>query len=119
MFYTSEGEEVKRFDLVNNVQLTDFNVGEMPGTHAYALRINPADGDVFVADSEVIARLDTAGNVIQTYDAPNLDNWFALNLDPDGTSFWSADLTTGDVFKFDIASGEVLLSFNAEAGTVG
>jgi len=38
---------------------------------------------------------------------------FALNLDPDGTSFWTGDLG-GDnkVFRVDIASGAVLTSFN-------
>ena len=71
---------------------------------------------MLVADNAFIVRLDAGGNVIQTYDAPGEDGWFALNLDPDGASFWSASFVTADVFKFDIASGAVLLSFNTGTG---
>ena len=40
-------------------------------------------------------RLDSSGNVAQTYLASNYDSsfLFALNLDPDGETFWTADLT--------------------------
>lgn len=113
MFYTSEGFLVKRFDVCNNTQLPDF--ATLPNSPAFALRILP-DGGVLVADSAEIVRLNAAGAVIQTYDAPGEDNWFALNLDPDGTSFWSADFSTANVYKFDIASGNILLSFNTGTG---
>ena len=38
------------------------------------------------------------------YDDPNVANglWFALNLDPDGTSFWSGDGSTGEIAQFRI-----------------
>jgi hypothetical protein len=32
---------------------------------------------------------------------------FALNLDPNGTSFWTGDINTGDIVELDIASGAV------------
>ncbi len=118
MYYTSEGVSVKRFNVCTNTQLPDFTTG-LPGIAAYAFRLLP-DGGMLVADSIEIVRLDASGNVVQTYDATGEDNWFALNLDPDGTSFWSADVSTSDVFKFDIASGSVLEQFNAGSGmTVG
>jgi hypothetical protein len=114
MFYTSEGSEVKRFDVCTNTQLADF---APPGTlhrPAFALRLLlPAQGGgLLVADSQDIHRLDGSGAVAQTYDAPGENCWFALNLDPDSTSFWSADFCTSNVYKFDIATGSVLTSFN-------
>ena len=114
MLYTSEGTEVKRFDVCTNTQLPDF---APPGTlhgPAYALRqLLPAQGGgLLVADTQDIHRLDGGGNVVQTYDAEGENCWFALNLDPDSTSFWTADFCTSNVYKFDIGSGAVLLSFN-------
>jgi hypothetical protein len=38
---------------------------------------------------------------------------FALNLDPDGTSFWTAGILTGKVRKVDISTGNVLQSWTA------
>jgi uncharacterized repeat protein (TIGR01451 family) len=114
LFYTSEGHLVKRFNVCTNKQLSDFASG-LGGSAAYALRLLPSGG-ALVADSQTIVRLDSGGNVIKSYDATGEDSWFALNLDPDGTSFWSADFGTGDVKKFNIASGNVLESFNTGTG---
>jgi hypothetical protein len=69
-----------------------------------------------VADGSNIKRLNPAGAVIQTYDASGEDSWFALNLDPDGVSFWSANISTANIYKFNIASGAVTLSFNSGTG---
>ena len=116
LYYTSEGTSIKRFDVCGTpTQLSDFATN-LPGSNAYALRIR-SDGGVLVADSDAIRRLDASGDVVQTYDAEGQDNWFALNLDPDGTSFWSADFSTSNVYKFDIATGAVLESFNTGTPT--
>ena len=119
MFYTSEGTDVKRFDVCTNTQLADF---APPGTlhgRAFALRLlHPAQGGgLLVADSLDIHRLDGSGAIAQTYDAPGENCWFALNLDPDSTSFWSADFCTSNVYKFDIATGSVLTTFNTGTPT--
>jgi hypothetical protein len=119
MFYTSEGTEVKRFDVCTNSQLADF---APPGTlhgNAFALRLLlPAQGGgLLVADRQDIHRLDGSGAVVQDYDAPGENCWFALNLDQDSTSFWSADFCTSNVYKFDIATGAVLTTFNSGTPT--
>jgi streptogramin lyase len=118
LFYTSEGVLVKRFNACTNTQLTDFNTAPLPGAFAYAHRLLPSGG-ILVADSSEVVRLDASGNQIQTYSnlSPNTGNIFALNLDPDGTSFWTADLG-GEVFKVDIASGSILQQWNS-AGVAG
>ncbi|RMF31469.1 MAG: hypothetical protein D6752_02160, partial [Candidatus Nitrosothermus koennekii] len=109
MYYTSEGTSILRYDVCNDKQLTNFATGLHGPT--YALRILP-NGNVLVADTRDIHLLDTNGNIIKTYDAFGENCWFALNLDPDGTSFWSADFCTSNVYKFDIDTGAQLLSFN-------
>lgn len=105
MYYTSENFEIKRFDLSTNTQLPDF--ATLPGRPAFALRIL-GDGTVLVADSAAIYRVDSTSTVLNTYDDPGNDAWFALNLDPDGTSFWSGDFGTGELIKFDIGTGAKL-----------
>src|SRR5713226_49838 len=87
IFYTSEGLNVKQFNVSNNTQLINFNTAPLPGQSAFALRILP-DGGVLVADTTLIARLNSSGQVVQTYTASGESCWFALNLDPDGKSFW-------------------------------
>jgi len=108
MFFTGEsGGRVQRFDLAANTALTDFASVD---PFAYALRLLPpgdGSGGLLVADSSTIKRLDGTGAVTQTYDATGQDNWFALNLDPNGTSFWSGDLSTGNVYRFNIATGAI------------
>ena len=113
MYYTSEGQSIKRFDMATNTQLADFASG-YSGT-SYALRIL-GDGGVLVATWGDIKRFDAAGNLVQTYD-DNRNDWFAMNLDPDGTSFWSGSYSSGQISHFDIASGAVLGSFNAGINT--
>jgi hypothetical protein len=109
LFYTSEGKRVLRFDLGTNTPMADFATG-LPGSNAFALRILPpgdGSGGVLVADRELIVRLNGAGAVVQTYDTATENSWFALNLDPNGTSFWSGSFDTNNFYRFNIASGAV------------
>jgi len=107
IYYTSEGSRVMAYDVSTSTQLPDFaNVG---GT-SFALRLlPPGDGSngMMVAHLSNILRLDASGAVVQTYDVAGQDTWFALNLDPNGTSFWSGDINTGDFYRFNIQSGAV------------
>jgi cysteine-rich repeat protein len=110
LFYTSQGRSVKRFDVCANTQLTDFATLPDDGV-AYALRLLPpgdGTGGLLVADNNNIKRLNGTGNVVQKYDSPGEDNWFSLNLDHDGTSFWSGDAGTRNFYHFGIDSGNIL-----------
>ena len=103
MYYTGEGRIIKRYDVGLDAQLGDF--ATLPGSgNAFALRLL-SGGGLLVADGGDIKRLDSSGNVIQTYDIAGENTWFALNLNPDGTSFWSGNYGTGNLFEFDIATG--------------
>lgn len=102
--YTQEGSAVHTVSNGNpGVPGADFAAGLVPG-EAYALRYL-ADGGVLLADGDEVKRFDAMGNLIQTYDIAGEDSWFSLNLNPDGTSFWSGDFLTGKAYEFDIATG--------------
>jgi hypothetical protein len=71
------------------------------------------DGGVLVAHVSNVLRLDSSGSVIQTYTAPGANVLFALNLDPDGSSFWTGNISSvGTIFHFRISDGALLGQFN-------
>ena len=113
MLYTTESSFIGRHNVCTNVAGT--NLAIALGGSAFALRIR-LNGEVLVANGVNIRRLSAAGAVLQTYDVAGADSWFALNLNPDGTSFWSADINTANVYKIDIATGNVLTTFNTGTG---
>ncbi len=118
LLYTSEGTSVLSFNISTNTQNADL-ADNLPGASAYAFRVLP-NGNLLVADSTVVVELNASGSQIMTY-TPSLaaSTLFALNLDPDGTSFWTADLITGTVFRFDIASGTQLVTFTTPPNADG
>jgi len=116
IFYTSIGPNVKRFDTCGNLQQPDFNLAPLPGGVGHDLRVLP-DGGVLVTSAGVIARLDATGALVQTYTAPGATRyWSGLDLVGDGT-FWVADYNTSDVYRFDLATGDAVASFNTGTAT--
>src|SRR5437764_6527092 len=96
LYYTSESNSIKRYNVCTHRQLPDFAHG-LAGP-CYALRIRP-NGEVLVACYRLVYRLDPDGHVIQSYTARQggeRSRFFAVNLDPDGPSFWTAGLESGD-----------------------
>lgn len=112
MFYTTEGTDIRRFDLATNTFLSNFAAGL--GGRAFALRIL-GDGGVLLANGTNVLRLNSGGSVVQTYDIAGEDTWFALNLDPNGSSFWSGDYGDGLLYKFNIATGALEQTINTGA----
>jgi hypothetical protein len=110
LHYTSEGTAVKAFNVCTNTQLADFATG-LPAP-CYAHRILPDGGELVACESEVV-RLDSTGSVVQTYNPEPGGVLFALNLDPDGTSFWTAGYFSGTIYRINIATGEVESTFSA------
>jgi hypothetical protein len=108
--YTSEGTTIFRYDLATSTQLAPFATG-LPNSPAYAHRIL-SDGGELVAATSAILRLDSGGNVVDTFTIPGTSLLFAINLDPDGTTFWTADYIGGEIFHLDIATGTVIDHFN-------
>jgi streptogramin lyase len=113
IFFTQEGSQIRRFDTTTNSLLSDFASG-ISGT-AFAIRIL-TDGGVLLADAGNIKRFDAAGAQIQTYDTGSNNSWFALNLDPDGLTFWSGDFGTSQICRFVIATGALVNCFSSGTG---
>lgn len=121
LYYDSEGTSVRRFDVCTNTQLADFATGLPAGFPAYAVKLLPGGG-ALVADSNSIVRLDSSGAVIQQYATGENGlggQWFSLALDPSGTSFWAGDIFTGQVTKFDLATGAMQATFNTGGAAGG
>ncbi len=112
VFYTSGGPTVRRFDVCHNAQLADFYTAPPPDSSAKVLRMLP-DGSILLTIVSAIVRLDASGNVVQTYDVPQEPRaWAWLDLVGDGT-FWVSNHYSSNVYRFDIATGQVLAGFNA------
>ncbi len=104
-YYGQEGTAVKTVS--NGIPGTpgaDFATGLQ---NAFAMRVL-ADNGLLVADRGDVKRFDSSGTLIQTYDVAGVDGWFALNLDPDATSFWSGSYSNDTLYKFDILAGNLL-----------
>ncbi len=111
VYYTSLGPNVKRYDTCARVQLPDFNAAPLPGGVTHDLQILP-DGGVLVSSGDVVARLNAAGALVQTYSVPGEPAlWAGLDLSGDGT-FWAANYETSNVYRFDLATGAVRQVFN-------
>ena len=110
LFYTSEGSKVLRYNACTHTQLADFAIG-LPAP-CYALRIR-TNGEVLVTCAAQVVRLDSSGTNIGSTTAVSLGltSLFAMNLDPDGTSFWTAGFNQDKVVKADITTGNVVGSF--------
>jgi len=114
MLYTQEGHDIKTVNVNTGVSGANFTTGT--ASQAFALRIL-SDGGVLLADLSDVKRYNSAGAVIQTYDIMGENTWFSLNLNPDGTSFWSGNFGTGMAYEFDITSGANTQSINTGVGT--
>ena len=117
MYYTSEGNGVHRFDVCTNTQLSDLTTG-LSGP-AYALRILNNTSDVLVASTGQLYRTNSTGAIVNTYALPSGETsfLFAMNVDPDSKTFWTAGYNTGNIYHIDIATGTVLGQFNAPPNT--
>ena len=105
-----EHARILRYDLAKRRQLPDFNDAALPGSAAFDLRLL-SGGGLPAADYKSILRLDANGRIVQTYDVPGDNSWFALTLDPDGRSFWSATYMTANFYKVvSLPFGENLIT---------
>jgi hypothetical protein len=62
-------------------------------------------------------RWDEFGVLQQTYNV-GIGGIFALNLDPDGTSFWTGSLGGQDIRKVNITTGAIEQSWSTGIGTL-
>jgi hypothetical protein len=120
ILYDGEGTVIRTFDLATNTQGPDFATA--PNASVFALRVIPDGaftGDVLAADSADAVLFGANGSLIKSYDLPgNGGQDFSLNLDPNGTDFWTGDSVSGLIWEVNIATGAIDEQFNTgHAGT--
>ena len=138
--YTSEGTDILSYNFCPasptntpgpgpNVNAVPFSTMDpesgLPTDEAYELQVRP-NGQVLVADSSEVLLLNADGSVNKTYACSSLaaygagcyDSLFAVSLDPDGLSFWTADSVSGYIWQVDIATGQVLQTIDTQSGTL-
>ncbi len=126
MHYTSEGPDVLSYNVCTSTQNANFNVATLPGGRAYGHRILPfavgslPAGSELVADTSEVTVLNNTGVQVRHDTSVGTPGGalFALNLDPDGTSYWTADAFTGVVYRVDIATGTILTTLSPDAGEI-
>ena len=106
--YTSESTSIKQFNVCTNTQLPDFATG-LPAP-CYAHRIL-SDGSVLQACTSEVLHLSKTGTILKTYVPSTSPDFFAMNLDPDGVSFWTANYGSGQIWKINIATGAIKATF--------
>ncbi len=111
MFYDGEGP-ISKWNVCTNTSLGSFT----SSSPNYAIRILP-NGNVIAASGAACHLYDPSGALISSYTDPGGSFFFALNRDPDGTHFWTADLGNSIVFKFAFAQlSPSVLNFNGQPG---
>jgi hypothetical protein len=115
IYYTGEGPEIKRFNVCTNTQEPNFASGV--GCNLAALRIRPSGEVIAACETSNVLRFDSTGKLVETYTVPGAGFLFAMNLDPDGTTFWTGDINSGEIYRVDIATGTVINEFNSSPNT--
>jgi len=117
MLYTNEQPIVRRVNVCTNTQLPDLTT-ITGASNLYAMRFLPT-GEILAAGGNGVYKLSATGTVLQTWPRANPgDQLFALNLDPDGASFWTGSISNGNVYKYSLASvAAPLVTFNAAPNT--
>ncbi len=130
-YYTTEGNEILTYNDQTNAQGPVFNQVPFPSTQlvggktlanqAFELKIL-ANGEVLVADSSQDILLNADGSVNHVYPCSSMPGCgtqlFAISVDPSGTSFWTADSSTGNIYQINIATGAVMQTINTGSGTL-
>jgi WD40 repeat protein len=111
IYFAGEGATIRTINTSTGVLGPNFTT---KGSQQFALRLL-SDGGILVANGSNVLRYDSSGNIIKTYGGfTGTSELFALNLDPDGTSFWTGDIGgSTKVFRVDIATGTILKTWAA------
>ena len=116
VLYTSEGSHVFSYNIATRTQNPPF-VSGLPGAYDYAHRTlssGQSAGDDLVADSSAALLTSSVSGILDTYILPDNEGAdFALNLSPDGQSFWTADLASGEVWQVNISTGAIMNQWNS------
>jgi hypothetical protein len=111
---------VRRFDVCKEQVLPHFAIGLEP--RCYALRQLP-NHDLMITCTNRTYRYDQNGAFVREYTRESLgetdpDGLYAIQLDPDGETFWTGGATSGRVVRARLDDGSVVTSFTTGTGGV-
>lgn len=118
VYYTSEDSAVRRFNVCTGLALPHFATGLEPV--CYALRQLP-NRDLMVTCTNRIYRYDQNGAFLREYSRESLGEsdvagLYAVQLDPDGQTFWTGGVVSGRVVRANLGDGSVVTSFTTGTG---
>lgn len=112
LLYSNEGSTIRQLNTATNVD-TVFTTGSYGALYAKRYLL---DGSVLAASSTGnVYHWNSAGVEVGSCN-PGIGSVFAMNLDPDGTSFWTGTTGGQSVVKVDIASCAILQSWSTGSG---
>ena len=120
LYYSSEDTDVRRFNICTQLPMPHF-ASALAGP-CFTMR-QRSNGELLLACRNQIERFAQSGAPLSTYSLESLGEtdamgFFALTLDPDGSSFWTGGKNSGRVVKARIDTGAVLTSFLTGLGGV-
>jgi streptogramin lyase len=99
VFYADDSAAISRYNVCTSTQLPNFAT---MSNVASGLRILPS-GDVVASNRTSVSRFSPTGTLLGNYNAPPGNTLiFAVTLDPDATTFWTADLSNGNIFRYNL-----------------
>jgi hypothetical protein len=107
LVHTSADLRIRSRDVCTGEALADW--GTIPVGRAWDLATQ-ADGSLIVAADGNVLRM-ASGVATQAYDVLNENSWFGVALDPGGTSFWATAVVSSTVYRINVATGAVEVSF--------
>ncbi len=120
LFYTSEDSDVRRFDVCTHEVMANFT--SLPDEPCYAVRQLPNHDLMFTCRNHIY-RYDQNAAFVREYTRESLgetdsNGLYAIQLDPDGQTFWTGGVISGRVVRARIDDGTVVTSFTTGSGGV-
>jgi WD40 repeat protein len=112
ILYSNEGSTIRELNTTTLVD-TVFTTGSY--SQLFAKRYLSDNGVIAASSDGNAYRWDEFGVLQQTYNV-GIGSIFALNLDPDGTSFWTGTLGGQNVRKVNITTGAIEQSWSTGIG---
>lgn len=107
-------------DVHNGIRTIDVATGEqdapLSSRYGFASFQLLPDGGVITAHKGSVKRLDSLGKLVASYDVSGVDKWFAIDLAAEDGAFWAGSYMNDALYKFDIATGNVLQTINTGLG---
>ena len=113
ILYTIGDSAIKRFNVCTNSQLPDL-INTLP-IRCFALQRLLGSSDLLVACSYEVDRVDAGGNLVQVYpkDPQQISALYAVSLDPDGQTFWTAGYSGNNIYRYRLDTGALVSQFSA------